>query len=98
MAKHFVVRREAEAELNEAFVWYEDRVPGLGSDFLLQVDACFNTILRTPELYPVVHRNIRRAILRRFPYEVFYVIDEPRISILAIFHSKRDPKHWKDRG
>lgn len=97
MGKKFIVRREAEAEINEAFVWYEEHVPGLGSDFLVQIDACFSIIEKTPELYPVVHKEIRMAILRRFPYEVLYIVDKTRISVLAVFHAKRNPKHWKSR-
>ena len=92
-----IIRPEAEAELNEAFIWYEEKVRGLGFDFIIQVDACLNSIERTPEIYPLVHRNIRRTILRKFPYEVFYVIGNQTISVLAVFHAKRNPTHWENR-
>ena len=65
MSRRLIVRPEAEAEMGEAFDWYEDRVPGLGSEFLLCVDAVFSAILRNPEQFPRVHRVARRALTRR---------------------------------
>lgn len=97
MTRELVIRPEAEAELNEGFVWYENRLPGLGSEFLLCVDAALNTILRNPEMYPSLLRDVRQALVRRFPYTIFYVVEETRIVMLAIFHAKRDPKKWHDR-
>jgi toxin ParE1/3/4 len=66
------VRPEAETEINEAFKRYEERVSGLGSDFLLSVDAALQAILRNPQSYPTVHRTLRRALIRRFPYQIFF--------------------------
>ena len=59
-----IVRPEAEAEMVEAFDWYEARLPGLGSEFLLNVDATMNAILRNPLMYPVVYKNLRKALRR----------------------------------
>ncbi len=81
----------------DAFDWYEDRVSGLGSEFLLCVDAVFNAILRSPEQFPRVHRIVRRALTRRFPYEVFFVEDNERVVVLSVFHARRNPKHWQER-
>ena len=66
MKYELVIRPEAEAELKNAFDWYE-QLPGLGSHFILSVDAVINSILRNPQQYPVVYRNVRRALTRRFP-------------------------------
>lgn len=98
MSPELIIRPEAEAEMREAFDWYEERVPGLGSDFLLNLDAAFRSILRAPQHYPVVHRNIRRALIRRFPYQIFFVEAPHRIVVLAVFHAKRSPKRWKGRA
>ena len=95
MSRRLVVRPEAETEMAEAFDWYEDRVPGLGSEFLLCVDAVFSAILRSPQHYPQVHKVVRRAIARRFPYEIFFVDDEERVVVLSVFHAKRNPKRWQ---
>ena len=67
MTRALQVRSEAEAELAEAIKWYESKTVGLGSEFLLCVDAVMNAIQREPESHPQVHKNIRRALVRRFP-------------------------------
>ena len=97
MRRCLILRPEAEAELTDAFDWYEDRVPGLGSEFLLCVDAALNSIQRSPQQFPRVHRIVRRALTRRFPFEVFFVEDNERVVVLSIFHAKRNPKRWQER-
>ena len=96
-SRRLIIRPEAEAEMTEAFDWYEDRSSGLGSEFLLCLDAVFNSILRTPQQFPQVHRIVRRALTRRFPYEVFFVEDGERVVVLSVFHAKRNPKRWQER-
>jgi toxin ParE1/3/4 len=97
MSRRLIVRPEAEAEMAAAFDWYEDRVPGLGSEFLLCVDAKFNAILRSPSQYPRVHKIVRRALTRRFPFAVFFVEDGERVVVLSVFHAKRNPKRRQER-
>ena len=97
MSLRLIIRPEAEAELADAFDWYEDRVPGLGYDFLLSVDAVIHAILRHPQQYPRVHRIVRRALVRRFPHEVLFVEDAERVVVLSVFHAKRNPKRWQER-
>ena len=98
MKKALIIRPVAERDLAEAYGWYEAQVPGLGSDFLLSIDAALSSIQRTPEMYPIVHKNVRRCLVRRFPYGVFYVVEEGRIVVLGILHARRDPKTWQDRA
>ena len=45
-----------------------------------------------------VHRHVRRALIRRFPYGIYYAVDEELIEVIAVFHAKRDPKRWQDRA
>ena len=97
MSRRLIVRPEAEVEMADAFDWYEKHVPGLGAEFLLCVDAVFNAMMRFPLQYPLVHKIVRRALLRRFPYEVFFVEDDERIVVLSVFHAKRNPKRWLER-
>lgn len=98
MTLELIIRPEAEAEIGEAFDWYEQRVPGLGFDFILNLDAAFNAVRRNPLFYPEIHKNIRRALLRRFPYQVLFICQEHRVVVLAVFHGKRDPKQWRQRA
>ena len=99
MKKPLIVRAEAEADLAEAYQWYEQQVRGLGGEFLLCVDAVMASIERNPQLYPVVHKGIiRRALTRRFPYGVFFVEGERSVSVIAVAHAKRNPRVWQARA
>ncbi len=98
MKKRLIVRDEAEADLDEAYQWYEQQVRGLGGEFLLCVDAVMASIERNPRLYPVVHKGvIRRALTRRFPYGVFFIEGETSVSVIAVAHAKRNPRVWQAR-
>ncbi len=97
MKKQLIIRPEAENEMAEAFDWYELRSSGLGFDFLLCVEAVLNSIVRMPNKFPQVHLAVRRALVRRFPYELFFIENEKNIVIIAVFHAKRNPKHWVER-
>jgi toxin ParE1/3/4 len=72
MSRELIIRPEAEADIASAFGWYEARVSGLRSQFLLVLDAVFNSIVRDPNVYPRVYKQVRRALARRFPFAVFF--------------------------
>lgn len=98
MKYNIIIRPEAELELTENAQWYEKNLKGLGSDFLLRVDDAIESILNNPEMFPVVYKNVRRTLIHKFPYAIFYLIENNNIIVLAIFHAKRDPKTWKSRA
>src|SRR5580698_9861737 len=97
MSRRLVIRPAAESELTEAYQWYEAQRQGLGSEFLFSIEAALALIQRTPELHPLIHKPIRRALIRRFPFGIFYVVQEDAIHDLAVFHGKRNPKRWVER-
>jgi len=92
-----IISTEAESDLNQAYLWYEKQIEGLGGDFLLCVDACIQNIARSPKIFQKVHKNIRRALIRRFPYGIFYIEQPDHIMIIAVFHARRDPLVWQGR-
>jgi plasmid stabilization system protein ParE len=92
-----ILRPVARREFDGAFDWYEQQRPGLGVEFVACVEEAFRQIARTPELRAKVRRNVRRAPVHRFPYSVYYTIEADRISVIAVFHSKRNPKVWQSR-
>jgi len=93
-----VFRPEVREELEEAYNWYESQQPELGDDFIDCVDEILNRICQIPESFPVVYRDVRRAVVRRFPYVVYYRIVSSRVVVTAIFHGRRDPKMWQARS
>jgi plasmid stabilization system protein ParE len=88
---------EAEEEMNEAARFYEGRSEGLGLDFLNEVQRTITLILAHPRSGPVVSPNIRRRIVRRFPFGILYAIDNEKILVVAVAHLKRRPGYWKER-
>jgi toxin ParE1/3/4 len=99
-----IVRPEAEADLAEAYGWYEARSSGLGEEFLHAVAEALTAVEEAPERFPAVHREgeieVRRARLRRFPFGLFFVqkAGEVRsVTVIACLHARRDPEHWTRR-
>jgi plasmid stabilization system protein ParE len=97
MAAKLIIAPEAEQDVADAFGWYEGRRLGLGEEFLSCVDACIQAIRRAPEMHSVVHETYRRALVRRFPYAVFYEHAGETVTIYSVFHTSRDPDKWRQR-
>ena len=83
---------EAEAELAEARLWYSLQREGLDAALMKRVDQTLAAIVANPLSYPIVYRNLRRAVLRQFPFAIFYEPSESEIVVFAIYHSRRDPE------
>lgn len=84
-------------EVNESRHWYELRDPGLGTEFVRALDECISRIQRQPDLFRQIKPPYRKALLRRFPFQVIFEAREDCIWILAVFHAKRDSKELKRR-
>lgn len=91
------VRPEAENDIEEAAFWYESQIVGLGHDFINIVSEAFEKISQQPHAYPVVYRETRRLLTNRFPFGVYYKIDKEIVVVIAVMHSSRDPRRWKER-
>jgi plasmid stabilization system protein ParE len=97
MSLKVAFRRAAQDELSEAAAWYENRQPGLGEAFLNELAEAIDHAARHPEQHPIALRDVRRALLRRFPYAVYYRIRNQSLVVLAVFHARRKPIVWKRR-
>ena len=91
------LRPEAEQDLAEAAAWYEQQRQGLGHEFLDEVLMTLASVSATPLRYPTAHRSIRRALIRRFPFGVFFLVEDNSIVVLAVMHGSRHPRRWKSR-
>jgi len=87
----------AQAELDEAFSWYEEQAVGLGYEFLDEVDQTIRLIATFPDSHPLVAKKLRRCLVNRFPNGIFYGITENTITVVAIAHLRRKPSCWTDR-
>ena len=97
MSRDVVFRTIARLEFDEALAWYENQEPGLGLKFKSEVDLVFERIALHPDHFRYVRGEIRRAVLRRFPFTIHYLAESERIVVLAVFHAKRDPRHLEGR-
>ena len=99
----FVVRQETEADIDEAYRWYEERSPGLGGRFLNAIEATIALLREAPQRFPVFHRApdlvIRRALVEGFPYALFFIWSDRSgdMSVIACMHARRDPRRWLSR-
>lgn len=97
MSLRIIARDEAEADIAQAALWYERQRAGLGREFIVAVDACFDLIARQPNVFPVVYRNARVGLLRKFPYLVVYRVFPEFVAVIAVIHGRRHPRRWKAR-
>ena len=93
-----LVRPAAAADIEDAYHWYENQRAGLGDEFLELVGQSLSAIQEHPARYAVIHRDTRRAFLRRFPYGVFYRARADAVVVVACMHARRDPRRWQSRG
>ncbi len=87
----------AEAEMLEAVQFYERRMPGLGDRFLRAFDAAIAEILIEPERWPIIEGDLRRRLIRQFPFGVYYRVEGDDLRILVVKHHSRHPEYWRDR-
>jgi plasmid stabilization system protein ParE len=92
-----IFTQAARRELIDAQDWYEGEAPGLGSRFRVAIDATIQRMSANPLQFPVVFKNARRALVRRFPYMLFFTIDGDALLVIACFHASRDPNRWQQR-
>lgn len=97
MAVELIVAPEAEHDIAEAAAWYERQRAGLAEQFLSSLDACIRGIYRTPQMHAVYYQTYRRALLRRFPYAVFYEDTESAVIVYGVFHTSVNPDKWRER-
>jgi plasmid stabilization system protein ParE len=96
--KPLILTKKAQEDLDDAFKWYEDQEPGLGKEFFRCIDARIAELNRHPLYYQVVQSDrVRRALINRFPFSIYFENEEELITIFAILHQRRSPKYWKSR-
>ncbi len=84
-------------DIQVAYDWYEKQKIGLGEDFLLALEDSYIKITQTPKIYQKIHKHIRRSLVHRFPYSLFFIIEEDKIVVIAVLHIKRKPTAWMNR-
>jgi plasmid stabilization system protein ParE len=97
-----IVRPSAELDIAEAADWYESEQAGLGPRFVDELRDTFRRVRDLPRQFPEVGLGARRALLRRFPYAIYFLLrgegEERKAIVLAVLHQRRSPTLWKKRA
>jgi plasmid stabilization system protein ParE len=97
MTRQLVIETAAEDDVAIGYSWYEQRVEGLGSRFVSELDSAFDRIIINPSSYPEVESGIRKCVVQTFPYLAFYTYDDEAVFILAVIHAAQDPAYIAER-
>ncbi len=95
--KPVVFLPEAEQEMLEVAIYYQSQASGLGVDYLSEVERAVQAIAESPMTWPIIEGELRRRLVRRFPFGILYHIEQEEIIIVAVAHVRRKPGYWKRR-
>ena len=97
MPRSLIILPEVESDIGEAYWWYEEKDMGLGDEFLRCLDEALSRISSHPEHFPVRFDDVRRILVRRFPYAVYFYNDEFYVYITYVFHTAQNPNRLLER-
>ncbi len=95
MTRTVHISEQAESDLGSAHEWYEDRLSGLGNDFLNEFRAEMGLLVQRPQAFQAVHRHFHHLPLKRFPFVIIYKFDDATVQVYRVFHTSMDPDGWK---
>ena len=91
------IRGLARRDIDSAFDWYQERDDDAAAAFLLEVDHVLERMRQNYEQFPVVHRDLRRALLKQFPYAIYFKAEGDLVTVVAVPHQRRAPRVWRRR-
>jgi len=97
MGRTLQVQSEAQRDIEAAALWYEHQRPGLGVRFVRELDELLERVAERPQQFPIVEESVHRGLLGRFPYAIYFVAEETRVTLLAVLHQHRSPEIWRGR-
>ena len=98
MTRSLAFTGRATTDITDAFEWYERKRSGLGDEFRAALARAFDLVELMPEAGPIVHRDLRRLLLRQFPFAIYYRLEAERVEVRACLHQRRHPGTWRRRA
>ena len=89
---------EAESDFDKSYEYYVDENKKFADNFFKQVNSSLEKISESPEANPLVYKTVRKHVMKKFPFIIYYQVKELLVKIIAIFHTSRNPEIWKDRN
>ena len=93
-----ILKPDAEDDIDEAARWYEDQRKNIGTEFLNELGEVLNRIKSNPFLFQKKYRNVHIAFLRRFPFGIYFAVEQQQVFVIAVLHTSRNPLIWKKRS
>ena len=88
---------EAENDLDKSFDYYFHKSPTIADTFFHSINLSFEHIRQSPYSFSIIHKDLRRYVVKNFPFVIYYRIFDPIIQVIAIFHTRRNPEIWNNR-
>ena len=98
MTYQLSIRKEAEADIAEAYQYYEKCREDLGNDFVSCIEESLARITNNPRQYKTIYKDVHRALVRKFPYGIYYVFRNETVSVIGVLHARKNPRHWQARS
>lgn len=95
MSFRVTIRSRARDDIRAARDWYEEESPGLAIRFAAEVGEVIVAIEERPLIYAKIYLDVRRAMTRRFPYAIYFIVEGERVAVLRVLHQARDPREWQ---
>jgi plasmid stabilization system protein ParE len=97
MTRTLAFTGRATTDITDAFEWYSRQRSGLGEEFRAALSRAFDLIKLMPEAGPLVHGDLRRLLLRKFPFAIYYRVGTQRVEVRACLHQRGHPGTWRWR-
>lgn len=88
---------EAEFDFDKSYEFYYDGSSKVAETFLDRINLCFENIKQNPNSFPIIHKDLRKYVVKKFPFVIYYRIIDTVIQVIAVFHTSRNPEIWNDR-
>lgn len=88
---------EAEIDLDKSYAFYHQDSPKVADTFFKQINIAFDNIRQSPKSFPIVYKSVRKYVVKKFPFVIYYQLVDKLIQIVAIFHTSRNPEIWNAR-
>jgi toxin ParE1/3/4 len=88
---------EAEVDFDKSYEFYYEDSPKVADTFFKRINLGFENIKQNPTSFPIAHKDVRKYVVKKFPFVIYYRIIDSIIQVIAIFHTSRNPEIWNDR-
>jgi len=97
MKRQLEFHPEVTNDIKGSYLWYEDKLQGLGNRFLNELEDGYTSIQNFPDTWANFQYGFKRYILNKFPFSILYKVTDEKIVVVAVMHNSRKPNYWLDR-